>query len=72
MCNCRQEISKQLSERLGAEGQIVNFDLISGKTYSTFKHQHGRGKKTQVIFHNYCPFCGEQYDSVAGGDALDT
>lgn len=62
MCDCRQTVNKKISELLGKEGQIVNFDLMSGRTYSTFEYQDGRKKKQQLVLHSYCPTCGEKYE----------
>jgi hypothetical protein len=62
MCNCRKELDKKISELLKTEGQIVNFDLISGQTYSDFEYKVGKKTKRQLLIHTYCPFCGKRYN----------
>lgn len=60
-CDCREQINQKVSEAIGKGGCIVNYDLISGRTYSTFEYQDGKRKKQQLILHTYCPTCGKPY-----------
>jgi len=62
MCNCRKELDEKISKLLETEGQIVNFDLISGQTYSGFEYKVGKRTKKQLLVHTYCPFCGKKYE----------
>jgi len=71
VCNCRKEIDKQMSDALKHEGKIVDFDLISGKTYSTFEFQIGKRVKEKLIIHTFCPFCGQKYFGKSGVPADD-
>lgn len=65
-CNCRHNIDEQTQKFLKVDnGCIVDFDLISGRTFSTFKYEkevNGRKRKKELIIaHTYCPFCGKKY-----------
>jgi hypothetical protein len=62
MCDCRKQINQKVSETLGKEGSIVNYEMISGRTYSIFEYQDGKRKKQQLILHTYCPTCGKKYE----------
>lgn len=61
MCECRKKLNKKLSDHLQVEGLIVDFEMISCKTFSTFEYQAGKRTKKQLILHSYCPFCGQKY-----------
>lgn len=61
MCNCRKITDARLVEMLGKEGHIVDYEMLSGRTYSTFQYKDGKRNKTQLILHSYCPFCGQKY-----------
>lgn len=61
MCDCRKTTEQMIAERLGLEGQIVDFEILSGRTYSTFQYKEGKKTKTQMVLHSYCPFCGQKY-----------
>ena len=65
-CNCRENINKTFNNIPAYRGgEIVNWEMVSGKTYSTFKYEAvERGKvrkKETLVLHSYCPFCGEKY-----------
>jgi len=62
VCNCRKITNARTVELLGKEGEIVDFELLSGRTYSTFKYKDGKRNKAQLILHSYCPFCGQKYE----------
>jgi ribosomal protein L33 len=62
MCNCRERVNKGVSKALGKEGEIINYEMLSGRTYSTFQYQDGKRKKEQLILHTYCPTCGKKYE----------
>lgn len=61
ICNCRKELNKRLSEFLKVQGEIVDYEMLSSRTFSTFKYQEGKKKKEQLLLHSHCPFCGEAY-----------
>lgn len=61
MCNCRKITNARLVEMLGKEGEIVDFEILSERTYSTFQYKEGKRNKTQLVLHSYCPFCGQKY-----------
>ena len=62
MCNCVKEVEEKLSNKLGKQGKIVNIELMSNRTYSTFKYQDGKRNKEMLILHSYCPHCGKKYE----------
>jgi hypothetical protein len=62
MCNCKKELTKKLIDQIGYDGQLINYEMLSGRIFSTFEYQIGKRKKTQLILHNYCPICGNEYE----------
>lgn len=67
MCNCRKMTDARLVEMLGKEGQIIDFELLSERTFSTFQYKDGKKSKSQLILHSYCPFCGQKYKKQVEG-----
>lgn len=65
MCNCREQIVERLANERGLKNPSIDFELLSGKTYSTVIYTETvRGKekeKTISLLHGYCPWCGEKY-----------
>lgn len=61
MCNCIQEVSKKLSEKVGTVGEITNVELFSQTIYSTFEYKQGKKKKSILVMHTFCPICGKKY-----------
>ncbi len=68
MCNCIIMTEAMILGKHGMDGQIVNVELLSGRTYSTFQYKDGKKNKTQMILHSYCPFCGQKYQKKAEGN----
>jgi hypothetical protein len=64
-CGCREALNEKLNEVLKCEGGQINYEMFSGKTFSTFNYETTeRGKKRKketMVLHTYCPSCGEKY-----------
>lgn len=61
-CDCRIEVNKKISEALKVKGEIINFEIMSGKTFDTFQYKDERGRKQErLLIHTYCPICGKKY-----------
>ena len=63
MCNCRNELENKIKEKLSVNNGMIDFELLSSRTYSTFEYRDGKNKtKKQHILHSHCPFCGNPYE----------
>ncbi len=68
MCKCADQISQGMKETHNLDGHIIDYELLSGKSFSTFRYKtvNSKGKestKDTFILHSFCPFCGEKYES---------
>lgn len=62
MCNCKTEILEKVKKSIGVNNGCVDYELISGKTYTNFRYNNEKGKeKTVPILNSFCPFCGKKY-----------
>lgn len=63
MCNCINELSEKIKEKLNVDNGMIDFELFSSRTYSNFRYRNEKGKeKIQLILNSHCPFCGTKYE----------
>jgi hypothetical protein len=63
MCDCKSKANEKLRALLGVDNGSINFEFLSGRTYSEFKYNE-KGKtrvKVAPVMHSFCPFCGQPY-----------
>ena len=69
MCNCVNELNKQLEERKTEIVQRIHFDQKTGDLKlsppviaTKWVDKKPREKSLPVLIATFCPFCGEKYD----------
>ena len=63
MCNCMDEITERLKEKMGYEYVGAPVEMLSGRTFITFycKEPGKKKDKEMPMLLSRCPFCGEKY-----------
>jgi hypothetical protein len=72
-CECDKRIQEGMKEAHGLDGHIIDYEILSGKSFSTFRYKtvNSKGKESKkdtFILHKYCPFCGQKYEQIGGGE----
>ena len=63
MCNCINELSEKIQTKLNVDNGMVDFELLSGKTYTNFRYRNDKGKETND---KKCQECRGKEEEVKG------
>lgn len=64
LCNCRKDVEKGILEKQGIDGKIVNYELLTGRTFNSLEYKDGKRTKRIMVLHTYCPTCGKKFDPL--------
>ena len=48
MCNCRNELENKIKEKLSVNNGMIDFELLSSRTYSTFEYRDEKKQKQEA------------------------